>query len=159
MMVAFVVCWVGYYQFGIGMSDEKEIASAMAKIEDHQKKELEMISDDSLWAMSKDPKIVAAGAASYSATCIACHAPDMSAKIAGVKLPGLPLNDREWKHGNNPTQLLTIVRKGAPDLTKGMPPWEPQLGIHRVVEVLAFILSKHKQGEPFTLSADTPLKK
>jgi cytochrome c oxidase cbb3-type subunit 3 len=56
-------------------------------------------------------------------------------------------------------QLLNIVRKGAPDLTKGMPPWEPQLGLNRVVEVVAFVLSKHKKGEPITLSADSPLKK
>jgi cytochrome c oxidase cbb3-type subunit 3 len=61
MMVAFVVCWVVYYQVGIGMSDEKEIATAMAKIADYQKKELEQISDDKLWAMSKDAKVVAAG--------------------------------------------------------------------------------------------------
>jgi len=157
-MVWFVIAWVAYYQFGVGMDDEQRIETAMAKIADHQKKELEMISDDSLWAMSKDAKVVAAGAATYSATCIACHAPDMSGMLAGAKLPGLPLNDKEWKHGNNPTQLLTIIRKGAPDITKGMPPWEPQLGIQRVVEVLAYILSKHEKGEAFTLAADSPLK-
>jgi cytochrome c oxidase cbb3-type subunit 3 len=40
-----------------------------------------------------------------------------------------------------------------------MPPWEPQLGLQRVVEVLAYVLSKHSQGEPFTLAVDSPLKK
>lgn len=159
MMVAFVVCWVVYYQVGIGMSDEKEIATAMAKIANYQKKELEQISDDKLWAMSKDAKVVAAGSATYQTTCVACHAPDMTAMLAGAKLPGLPLSDQEWKHGNHPTQLLTIIRKGAPDVTKGMPPWEPQLGLQRVVEVLAYVLSKHSQGEPFTLAVDSPLKK
>lgn len=157
-MVFFVICWVGYYQFGIGMSDEKDIETAMAKIADFQKKELELINDDKLWEMSQDPKIVAAGAATFSTTCVACHAADLSAHIGGVKLPGLPLNDQEWKHGSNPTQILTIVRKGAPDLTKGMPPWEPQLGLQRVVEVVAFVLSKHEKGEPSTLAADSPLK-
>jgi cytochrome c oxidase cbb3-type subunit 3 len=158
-MVWFVIAWVAYYQFGMGMADEAAIDTAMAKIAEHQKRELEQINDDKLWDMSKDPKIVAAGAATYSATCIACHAPDMSAKLAGAKLPGLALNDKEWKHGNSPVQLLTIIRKGAPDVTKGMPPWEPQLGINRVVEVLAFILSKHEKGEAFTLAPDSPLKK
>jgi len=157
-MVFFVIAWVAYYQFGVGMSDEKNIETAMAKIADFQKKELELIDDDKLWEMSKDEKIVAAGAATYSTTCIACHAADLSAHIAGAKLPGLPLNDQEWKHGGNPTQLLTIIRKGAPDLTKGMPPWEPQLGLQRVVEVTAFVLSKHQKGEPVTLAADSPLK-
>lgn len=158
-MVWFVIAWVAYYQFGFGMSDEKQIDNAMAKIADIQKKELDLISDDKLWEMSQDPKVVEAGAATYNTTCVACHAPDMSAHIAGAKLPGLPLNDKEWKHGGNPVQLLNIVRKGAPDVTKGMPPWEPQLGLQRVVEVVAYILSKHEKGEPVTLAADSPLKK
>lgn len=158
-MVWFVIAWVSYYQFGKGQADEDKIHAAMAKIEAIRQKELEQITDEKLWAMSKDEKVVAAGAATYAATCVACHAPDLSAHIAGTKLPGLPLNDQEWKHGGSPTQVLTIIRKGAPDVTKGMPPWEPQLGLQRVVEVLAFILSKHKEGEPITLAADSPLKK
>jgi cytochrome c oxidase cbb3-type subunit 3 len=158
-MVWFVIGWVAYYQFGIGMSDEKQIDNAMAKIAEVQQKELSLISNDKLWEMSKDAKVVEAGAATYNTTCVACHAPDMSAHIAGAKLPGLPLNDKEWKHGGNPVQLLNIVRKGAPDVTKGMPPWEPQLGLKRVVEVVAFVLSKHEKGEPVTLAADSSLKK
>jgi cytochrome c oxidase cbb3-type subunit 3 len=158
-MVWFVIGWGAYYQFGIGMSDEKQIDNAMAKIAEVQQKELSLISDDKLWEMSKDAKVVEAGAATYNTTCVACHAPDMSAHIAGAKLPGLPLNDKEWKHGGNPVQLLNIVRKGAPDVTKGMPPWEPQLGLKRVVEVVAFVLSKHEKGEPVTLAADSSLKK
>lgn len=158
-MVWFVIGWVVYYQFGIGMSDEKQIDNAMAKIAEVQQKELSLISNDKLWEMSKDAKVVEAGAATYNTTCVACHAPDMSAHIAGAKLPGLPLNDKEWKHGGNPVQLLNIVRKGAPDVTKGMPPWEPQLGLKRVVEVVAFVLSKHEKGEPVTLAADSSLKK
>lgn len=157
-MVFFVIAWVAYYQFGIGMSDEKEIETAMARIAEYQQKELEQIDDDKLWAMAKDEKLVAAGAATYNTTCVACHAADLSAHLGGAKLPGLPLNDREWKHGGSPTEILTVVRKGSPDVTKGMPPWEPQLGLQRVVEVVAYVLSKHEKGEPVTLSADSPLK-
>lgn len=158
-MVWFVIAWAAYYQFGLGTSDTSRVDDAMAKIADLQKKELELINDDKLWEMSRDAKVVEAGAATYATTCVACHAPDLSAHLAGAKLPGLPLNDQEWKHGGAPTQMLTIVRKGAPDVTKGMPPWEPQLGLQRVVEVVAFILSKHEKGEPVTLAADSPLKK
>lgn len=157
-MAFFVIAWVAYYQFGIGMSDEKEIEAAMARIAEYQQKELEQIDDDKLWAMAKDEKLVAAGAATYNTTCVACHAADLSAHLGGAKLPGLPLNDREWKHGGSPTEILTVVRKGSPDVTKGMPPWEPQLGLQRVVEVVAYVLSKHEKGEPVTLSADSPLK-
>jgi len=158
-IVWFVIAWVAYYQLNLGNSGEEQVDKQLASIQAIQLKELEKLTDDKLWAMSQDEKVVAAGAATFATTCVACHAADLSAKIAGNKLPGLPLNDTEWKHGGNPLQLLSIVRKGAPDVTKGMPPWEPQLGLNRVVQVVAFILSKHKQGEPVTLAADSPLKK
>lgn len=157
-IVWFVIAWVSYYQFNLGVSEQEQVDQAMAYIKAVQLKQLEQITDDKLWAMSQDPNMVSAGAATFATTCVACHATDLSAKIAGSKLPGLPLNDTEWKHGGNPLQLLTIVRKGAPDVTRGMPAWEPQLGLNRVVEVVAFILSKHQQGGPVTLAADSPLK-
>lgn len=156
-MVWFVIAWVAYYQMGYGQPDESRVDAAVEKIQEMQRKELESIDDDRLWAMSKDEKVVAAGAATYSTTCVACHAPDLSAHLAGAKLPGLPLDDKEWKHGGSPLQILNIVRKGAPDTTKGMPPWEPQLGLQRVTEVVAFVLSKHEKGEAATLAADSPL--
>ena len=70
---------------------------------------------------------------------------------------GLPLHDHEWKHGGKPTEVFKLVRKGAPDITKGMPPWEPTLGVKRVAEVTAYVLSFHKEGDPIKLSADSPL--
>lgn len=154
----FLIAWFAYYQLNLGGSDFERIERELAHVKDVQVKELEKISDEKLWAMSKDEKIVSAGAATFAATCVACHGPDLSAKIAGSKLPGLPLNDQEWKHGGSPLQILQTVRKGAPDVTKGMPPWEPQLGLSRVVEVVAFILSKHEKGEPATLAPDSPLR-
>ena len=54
------------------------------------------------------------------------------------------------------TEVLKLVRKGSPDVTKGMPPWEPVLGVTRVIDVTAFILSHHKEGEPFTVAPDAP---
>lgn len=157
-MVWFVVWWLSYYQFGVGRTDHEEMELAAAFIKQSQDKALAGISDERLWAMSRDPQVVAAGKATFMTTCVACHAPDLSAMLAGNKLPGLPLNDKEWKHGGTPTQMLTIVRKGAPDVSKGMPPWEPVLGTSRVVETVAFILSHHKEGEPVTLAPDSPLK-
>jgi cytochrome c oxidase cbb3-type subunit 3 len=42
-------------------------------------------------------------------------------------------------------------------VTKGMPAWEPTLGVKRVAEVVAYVLNHHKEGEPVTLSPDSPL--
>lgn len=157
-IIWFVVWWLSYYNFGMGETDHEKMAHAAAFIKEQQAKALGGISDDKLWEMSQDAKVVEAGKATFMTTCLPCHGPDLTAKLAGNKLPGLPLNDSEWKHGGTPSQILTIVRKGAPDITKGMPAWEPVLGTQRAVEVTAFILNHHKKGAPTTLSADSPLQ-
>jgi hypothetical protein len=38
-----------------------------------------------------------------------------------------------------------------------MASWEA-LGIKKITEVVAFVMSHHKEGEPVTLAADSPLK-
>lgn len=157
-MAWFVIFWLAYYQFGYGKTDPERIEGQLAKIEAIRQKELESIDDAKLWEMSRDPVKVEEGKAVFNATCVACHAPDLSGTLAGAKLPGLPLNDKEWKHGGSPTEILTLVRKGAPDVTKGMPAWEPQLGLDRVISAVTYILSFHKEGEPVTLSPDSPLR-
>ena len=160
MIVAFVIYWVGYYQMGIGRTDYEAVDAVVNQIEKAREKELESIDDAKLWAMSKNPEVVAAGKATFMTPgmCVTCHGPDLSGTLMGAKLPGLPLNDTEWKHGGKPTEIFKLVRKGAPDVTKGMPAWEPTLGVKRVAEAVAFVLSFHKEGEPVTYSNDSPLR-
>jgi cytochrome c oxidase cbb3-type subunit 3 len=62
----------------------------------------------------------------------------------------------EWKYGGNPVEIFKIVRKGSPDVTKGMVAWETMLGMQRVSEVVAFVLSHHQEGEPIKRAADAP---
>lgn len=143
----FVFYWLAYYQFKLLQTDEEKVAAAMERIDQARLKELESLDDAKLWALSRDAKVVAAGQATFQATCVACHGPDLSGTMAGAKLPGLPLNDREWKYGGHPTEVLKVVRQGSPDVTKGMPAWEPQLGIKRVVDVVAFLMSHHGESD------------
>jgi cytochrome c oxidase cbb3-type subunit 3 len=153
----FVVWWAAYYQFKLMDSDEVRLNKQMAAIDAARLKELESITDQKLWTMSQDPQIVEKGKATFFTTCIACHGTDLMGKKTNPILPGLPLADQEWKYGHQPTDVLKLVRKGSPDITKGMPPWEPVLGVGRVVEVTAFILSHHKEGEPFSVASDAPV--
>jgi len=157
-IVWFVVAWLAYYQFGIGTSDEAQMDSFIAEQQAAREKQMGGVTDAQLWEMSRDPKMVEAGKATFMTPgmCVTCHAPDLSGTLGGAKLPGLPLNDQEWKHGGSPLEMLTIIRKGAPDVTKGMIAWEPVLGVKRVTELAAFILSYHKEGEPVKLAADSP---
>lgn len=155
-IVFFVLWWVSYYQFQLMDTDEDRMSQKMAAIDAARLKQLEDINDAKLWAMSKDPQVVEKGKATFMTTCVACHGTDLMGKKTNPALPGLALVDQEWKHGHQPTDVLKLVRKGSPDVTKGMPPWEPVLGVGRVVEVTAFILSHHKEGESFTVAPDAP---
>lgn len=159
-IVAFVIYWLGYYQMGIGSTDTERLDAVIEQINQTREKALEGIDDSKLWAMSRDPEIVAAGKASFMTPgmCVTCHGPTLDGTLGGAKLPGLALHDTEWKHGGKPTEIFKLVRKGAPDVTKGMPAWEPALGVKRVAETVAYILSFHKEGEPVTLAADAPAK-
>ncbi len=155
-IVFFVGYWLAYYQFKLIDSDEARLNKAIASIDAARLKQLEAIDDARLWAMSQDPVVVERGKSTFMTTCVACHGPDLMGKKNNPALPGLPLADQEWKYGHQPTDVLKLVRKGSPDVTKGMPPWEPVLGVSRVIDVTAFILSLHKEGEPFTVAPDAP---
>ncbi|MFZ4764222.1 MAG: cbb3-type cytochrome c oxidase N-terminal domain-containing protein [Roseimicrobium sp.] len=152
----FVIYWVAYYQLKLVPTDEEQLGAAIAKIDAARLKQLEGMDDAKLWALSQDQAVVEKGKATFMTTCLACHGPDLMGKKSNPVLPGPALVDQEWKYGHNPTDVLKLVRKGSPDLTKGMPPWEPVLGVGRVVEVVAFVMSHHKAGEPFTVAADAP---
>jgi cytochrome c oxidase cbb3-type subunit 3 len=91
------------------------------------------ISDESLWALSKDPHALQQGQQVFTTICVACHKADASGSV------GPNLTDRYWLHGNRPTNLYEAVMKGFQD--KGMPPWGAQLGPERTRDVVAFVLS------------------
>ncbi len=152
----FIIYWLAFYQFGAMSTDEQLMQAASMKIEAAQLQELNAVDDTKLWAMSRDSKVVDAGKATFGASCIACHGPNLDGMLNGLKLPGLPLGDHEWKYGGNPMDVLKTVRKGSPDVTKGMPAWEQQLGVKRAIEVVAFVLSHHQEGEPITRAPDAP---
>lgn len=150
-IVLFVVYWFMYYQMGLFKDDHEVIDAAIAKIETQKAAELESLmaelNDDVLWKMSRNNTMVEAGKATFQATCVACHGPDLSAMLNGVKLPGEPLNDETWKYGGKPMEVFKVVSKGSPDVTKGMVAWEPLLGAKKVAEVVAYVMSHHTPPE------------
>ena len=163
-IVWFVGHWLCYYQLGFGSSDEEVIDAVVAEMNVAREKQMESIDDEQLWKMSRDPAIVEAGKATFmtQGMCITCHGEKLDgmgidpATNKPMKLPGLALHDQEWKYGGTPTEIFKIVRKGSPDITKGMAAWETVFGIKRVGEVVAFVLSHHKEGEPVTRAPDSP---
>lgn len=156
-IVWFVVYWALYYHTGIYRSDQEKIVAEITAL--HEKKEAELaatlasLDDETLrtkWAT--DPSIVAAGESTFLVNCVACHAQDLSGMmdVGGNKipLPGLPLNDGEWKYGSKPMDVFRIINDGTPADSPGhngakMQAWGQMLSPKQVAEVTAYLISKN----------------
>lgn len=146
LTIAFWVGYWGYYEwFRAGPSSEQEVVAAMSKIE-AARLVAAKIDDASLWKMSQNATFVEAGRATYAANCAACHLVSLRGKGESPAAIGPDLTDTAWIHGGKPTEVHDLVTKGV--LVKGMPAWGPVLGARKISEVTAYILSKHKEGEP-----------
>lgn len=106
------------------------------------------LSDQKLWALSRDATTVAAGKLVYETTCASCHLADLAGQI------GPNLRDTEWIHGGTPLEIAKTINDGV--LAKGMPSWGPILGPTKIAEVTAYILSYHQEGEPIIIKPSTP---
>ncbi len=148
-----IVFWVGYWAyyewFRIGQQPHQIVAAEMAKIE-AARLSTAQLDDTSLWQMSRNPTFVAAGKAVYETNCAACHLATLRGKAENPTAIGPDLTDTAWVHGGKPTQVHDLITKGV--LAKGMPTWGPVLGAKKIGEVTAYIMSKHQEGEPITLT-------
>lgn len=157
-ILAFPVYWLAYYQLGGLPSDQDKVGAALAKIEESKKHELEAmlakLDDTSLvhqWAA--DPAAVAAGRELFQANCVACHGANLSARIdigngQTVPLPGLPLNDGQWKYGAKPMDIFRIINAGTPADSPGhngarMEAWGNKLQPLYVTQLVAYLISEN----------------
>ncbi|MEM8954665.1 MAG: c-type cytochrome [Verrucomicrobiota bacterium] len=133
---------------------------AMAAIQFKKEKQLNTLladlDEDAIWEMSRDPVAVSAGQAHFNQFCAVCHAADLSATLNGTPLPGVALNDSQWKYCRKPTDVFNIITKGSPDVTKGMVAWDAILGPKKIAETTAFVLSHHDADSPWEPTADSP---
>ena len=94
-----------------------------------------------------DDGLQVSGKVVFEKNCVSCHGADLTAMLGAVKLPGVPLNDAEWKYGGKPMEIFNLITKGSPDIKSGMVAWEPIIGGQKVAQVVSYILSRNKQGE------------
>lgn len=156
-IVWFVIYWLFYYQFPVFRTDHENLAAEIAKIEQVKAAELEKtlaaLDDSTLvheWATK--PEIVAAGKATYAQVCVACHAADLSATMTvgatKVPLPGIPLNDGQWKFGGKPMDIFQMVNQGSPPESAGnngvkmQPKGGASITPKQVAEVVAYLISE-----------------
>ena len=146
-----IVFWVGYWAyfewFNVGRTGEQEVALSMTEIE-AKRLVAAKVDDASLWKMSQNPTFIDAGKVAYDANCAACHLVSLRGKSESATAIGPDLTDTAWIHGGKPTEVHDVITKGV--LTKGMPTWGPVLGAKKITEITAYIMSKHKEGEPVT---------
>jgi len=146
LTILFWVGYWGYYEwFHIGQSGEEVVAAAMSKIESDRLASAKL-DDASLWKMSQNPAFVEAGKTIFDANCAACHLASLRGKSESIAAIGPDLTDTKWLHGGKPIEVYDLIMKGV--LAKGMPTWGPVLGPKKITEVTAYVLSKHKEGEP-----------
>jgi len=113
-------------------TERSAVAAAQAKLSAETP-----LSNQSLWAMSKDPDTIAQGKRVFTGTCASCHAAEGQGSI------GPNLTDNRWIYGHEPMDIVAAVTNGFPD--KGMESWGPRLGPERVKQVTAYVLSiRHK---------------
>ncbi|MEM7146014.1 MAG: cbb3-type cytochrome c oxidase N-terminal domain-containing protein [Verrucomicrobiota bacterium] len=159
-VVWFVVFWFAYYQLGMFKTDEEEMDIAIAAIQYKKDKQLNALladlDEEAIWEMSRDPAAVSAGQTHFNQFCSVCHATDLSATLNGTPLPGVPLDDSQWKYCRKPTDVFNIITKGSPDVTKGMVAWDAILGPKKIAETTAFILSHHEPDSPWEPAPDSP---
>jgi len=157
-IVFFLGYWVLYYNFGFFQSDQTTITKQIQVIEKAKAAALEemlgKLNDDALvntWAT--DPTAVAAGRQTFMSNCIACHGENLSARIdAGggqfVPLPGLPLNDGQWKYGSKPMDIFRLINAGTPADSTGhngakMAAWGQILPPMQIAQLTAFIIHEN----------------
>ncbi|WP_404420255.1 cbb3-type cytochrome c oxidase N-terminal domain-containing protein [Nibricoccus sp. IMCC34717] len=141
-----IVYWFYYAQSGIPKTDQQEIDEHMAAVQAAKLAAVASLDDSSLWQMSRSAKFVDAGRETFVTNCASCHLPSLRGKDESPTAIGPNLVDTKWIHGGRPLDINKTINEGV--LVKGMPAWGPILGQNRVSEVVAYILSHHKEGEP-----------
>ena len=152
-----IVFWVAYWFVHmiahVVPADGTQIDAAMAKISAAKMASSIDVSNDALfWDMSRNPVFVDAGKLTYTSNCVPCHLASLKGKGENPGAVGPNLTDTAWLHGGTPKEIYHTVATGV--LPKGMPAWEPVLGQKKAAEVVAYILSYHKKGDPITV--ETP---
>lgn len=142
-----VVYWFVHITAGLVPDDGRKVDEALAGISAARMSTSIDVTDDAVfWEMSRNPVVAGAGKTTYDSLCATCHLPNLKGKSANPAAVGPDLSDEAWLHGGAPKDLYRIVERGV--LAKGMPAWGPVIGPKKSAEVVAYILSHHREGEP-----------
>lgn len=144
-----IIFWVGYWAYyewiRVGPNDAQRVERELAMVEAARLASSTKLDDATLWQMSRNPAFVEAGKLTFNSNCVACHLGSLRGKSESPTAIGPDLTDQIWIHGGRPLEVMNTVTNGV--LVKGMPTWGPILGQRKIGEVVAYVLSRHKEGE------------
>ena len=145
-----IVYWFVYQIARVVPSDGAQVEAEMAKIAAVKlASSIDVTNDELFWDMGANAVFVDSGKQTFNSLCVACHLPSLRGKGENPAAVGPDLTDLAWIHGGTPKEIFNTVNSGI--LPKGMPAWGPVLGQKKTAEVVAYILSRHKKGEPVTI--------
>ncbi len=151
MIILFICYWVYYYSFDGLNTPQEKIQAQMTAIEQAKQMDLEAmlekLDDKVLIEWSQNASIISEGRQLYTATCVACHAPDLNGGVIGRSLI-----DEHWEYGGKPMEIFNIVLNGSPANAVGfngqkMQPWKDLLGAEKVAKVSAYVISKSQNAD------------
>jgi len=99
--------------------------------------------------VAQDP-LLSAGRLVYFGSCATCHGNDgrgdgpIAADLLGPPVGNL--TDNEWKHGDRPDQVLTVIRDGVPNTR--MTGWSNVLDPPKIRAVAAYVYYLAKRAVP-----------
>jgi cytochrome c oxidase cbb3-type subunit 3 len=144
-----VVYWFYFQQSGVPVGDGLKVETEIAQIEAARLSTGGVaLTDATLWKMSRNPVMVDAGRATFSANCVVCHLASLKGKAERPDAIGASLIGTKWIYGGKPLDLVNTVTKGT---QRGMQPWGSVLGKKKISEVVAYVLSHHEPGEPIEI--------
>lgn len=142
-----VIYWFVHVTAFIVPTDGAQVDASIAAINAAKmSSSIDVTNDDAFWEMSRNPVFVDAGKVTFNSLCSPCHLVSLRGKDENPGAVGPNLTDFRWIHGGTPKEIFHTVDGGV--LAKGMPSWGPVLGRKKAAEVVAYVLSHHKPGEP-----------
>lgn len=132
--ILFSIFYVGYYEFGPGLTSEQLLKAEMSEIAFQQKSSQKETSpsEAELLAVFNDAGKRAGGGVVFRDKCLVCHG------ALGEGQIGPNLTDTYWIHGDGSLSgILKVVSEGVPE--KGMPPWKTMLKREEILTVVAYV--------------------
>ena len=141
--IVFGVFYWGFYQTtGAGLSSAEALAQEeaieaeraaerLAQLEKEGK--APWVSESKMLEYAKRTEVLERGKSVFAANCAACHRED------GGGLIGPNLTDDHSIHGAGALDVFKVVKVGV--TAKGMPAWEPVIGVSGTADVAAYVIS------------------